>query len=236
MAARTGCVRHPDPALRIEGAAVGTVTWHVGPYPSVGEAGVVLDVEREVPGTGRLADDERATVGRDHRAVRELEPGGGHFCRPVRPDQREIGEAARRLRLLDVEAEVADVGVALPVDHHVVRRGRCDRRQVGVQAHLAVAVDSPDLAGSHRHHQEITGRQPAETTRLVVQLDLHPLLTARSEREHVMLEEVRHPQSALVPPGPLTEVQTGMEDLHLTRHVLVLSSDLRLATAFKMPA
>ena len=57
--------------------------------------------------------------GGDHGAVREGEVGRRDRHRPVRIDPHEV-RRRRRLTGLHVEAEVADVGPTLGVDHHVV--------------------------------------------------------------------------------------------------------------------
>ncbi|MCY1558133.1 hypothetical protein D9M68_950410 [compost metagenome] len=55
----------------------------------------------------------------------------------------------RRTAAHQVEAEVADIGAALGIDHHVVEVSERHRREVGVGGEVAVGFLSQDPAVTH---------------------------------------------------------------------------------------
>ena len=79
----------------------------------------------------RLAHDQRLAVGRNHAAVGKLEVARGHARRAVGLDHHQLGLLLWRA-CNDVVAEVADIGAAPAVDHHVVAVIRRERAEVGV--------------------------------------------------------------------------------------------------------
>ena len=127
--------------------------------PAVVQRAVVGDGERGGPPAERLADDQRAAVGRDHRAVRELEPLGADVDRAVR--LRRAPSVAGCIGVAELEPEVADVGGAVGGDDHVVAPAGGHRRQVGVGHDACRRLDAQHAPRLHRHHQQAPVGQPA---------------------------------------------------------------------------
>src|SRR5213594_4323832 len=119
--------------------------------PPIRQTAVGSDVEgREFVGVG-LGEDQRGVVGRHDQTVRE-----GHAIRHLSSragggdeSQKAWGEFATR----EVEADIADVGVAPSVDDDVVPGMARKLAQIGVRHHRAVRL-SPDQASLTRGHDE----------------------------------------------------------------------------------
>ena len=176
---------------------------------------VGADVERLIGAAEALADDEGAAVGGDHGAVRELQATGGDLDGAVGSDQREIGFTEVGAGV-EVEPEVADVGVAGGVDDHVVAQAAGDAGQVGVLDERP-AVVAEELLVLHRHDEEPSVGQPAQTGRLVVQTGVHRASFAvRGHGVDGVLEEVAVPQRAVVPTRPFAEVDATNQLLEIS--------------------
>ena len=92
----------------------------------------------------------------------------------MRPASAAIG------RRRHVEAEIADIGAALPIDDHVVDRAGRDPGQVGVERKLAVGVGQQALA-KHRQHDQPSVRQDADAAgRVVVEFRVLLALAGRA--------------------------------------------------------
>ena len=110
-----------------------------------------------------------------------------------------------RLAGHQVEAEVAHVGVAVAVDHHVVGQAAAVLGDVGVDRDRAVGRPPQHLLVAHRHHEQRPVGQPAEARGLG--LDGQHLLggAAGGDGEHRVAVEVGHPPAAVVPAWALEE-------------------------------
>ena len=73
---------------------------------------------------------------------------------------------------VEVEAEVADVGAALGVDHHVVAVERGEPAQLGVGGERAVGLPPQEPAVGHGDHEQAPVGQPPQARRLPGHLDL----------------------------------------------------------------
>ena len=105
-----------------------------------------------------------APIRRDHAPVGEEQPVGDGADVAVDGDERERGGAVVSLGIVEIEAEVPDVGVAVTVDDHVVAVVAGDVGQVG---HLdQVAVDEGEQAAvGHGHDEQGPVRAPSESRR-----------------------------------------------------------------------
>ncbi len=109
---------------------------------------------------------------------------------------------------LQVEAEVADVGAAGAIHHHVVAVERRQLPQIGVQRQRAVRLEPQHAAIQHRDDQQAAVGKPAESGRLLRNLDDSFQPGVFGNREHGVLVEIREPQAAVVPARPFAEPQT----------------------------
>ena len=199
-------VGEPDSALGIERASVGCCARDLRPLAPITQRRVVVDRERDVITTERLADDQGATVGRDHRPVRECERGGGDLRAAVGAYQRQVGRLELTARF-EVEPEVADIDVAVGVDDHVVAVPGGDVGQVGVLDQRAVAVVAHDPAARHEHDDECAVGQPADARRAIVEpAERRRALATGSDAVDRALVEVGVPQRPVVPARAFTEV------------------------------
>ena len=127
---------------------------------------VVLDVEGREALPHRFADDQRATVVADHRAVRELELPGRDARLAVRGDEDQVGVAGRATAV-QIPAEVAHVCATLAIHHHVVAVEAGQAGEIGVLGLPARGVDTQELSIAHRHDEQAPIGQPAEPGRIV---------------------------------------------------------------------
>ena len=125
------------------------------------------------------------------------------------------GEHTRRRRRTgqQVVAEIADVGVAAPVDDHVVALARGDRAQIGEQVLLPVAVDAHDAAPSHRHDEQVIVGRPPQTTGLALDLGDGARRAVGGDREHAAGALLGEEQLAGMPPWALRKGQVPTDHL-----------------------
>jgi hypothetical protein len=142
----------------------------------------------------------------NHRPVGESHLVGGQLDRAVGSYEHEVRHLERCL-LLEVESEVADVRIAVSVDHHVVAVPGRDRRQVGVLDQRTVTRAAHQLALGHEHDEERPVGHPAEPRRTVGEVAvLDPPVTVGADRVDRPLMEVGVPQPSVVPARPLGEI------------------------------
>src|SRR6202034_1052400 len=131
----------------------------------------------------------------------------------VDADERGGGDLGRALApRVEVEAEVADVGVPGRAHHHVVGEPGRPGAEIAVELER-VAPPTQHPVVEHRHHQEVPVGQPAESRGLPGVLDLTPAVPLLVDREDAPGVEVGEPQASLVPAGGLTEVDAVDEAL-----------------------
>ena len=113
-------VGHPDVAVGVEADAVGRPRRRGRPTRAGSQRAVAAMSNAVSRGPQRLADDQRAAVGSDHRAVREVRSSAATLHRAVGVDAGQLGHrwsgsasASSPVSRHEVEAEVADVGAAL---------------------------------------------------------------------------------------------------------------------------
>ena len=168
------------------------------------------DVERGCRAPHALPDDQRATVGGDHRAVGELEAVGRNVDRAVGLHAARAPPAAK-WEFPEGEAEVAHVRGAIGGDDHVVAPTVGDRRQVGVLHDRTVGSSAEHRVTPHRHHQQATVGQPTEAARKVVELDSTVRTPSVTDARDGVLMEIREPEPAVVPAWSLPESDTAHE-------------------------
>jgi len=110
------------------------------------------------------------------------------------------------LAAVPVEAEVADVGAAAGVHHHVVAGAGGDRREIGVKPGLA-ALRAQEAAIEHGDYEQGPVGQPAEAGRPLRDLQDGLDAALRGHREDALGVEVGEPQAAVVPARPFGEGQ-----------------------------
>jgi hypothetical protein len=137
------------------------VLTEIGEHPPVGQAAVATDGEGREPPAHGLAHDQGGAIGGDDRSVGEVEALGCGLNAAVGLHQRDR-RRSRRGPVVEVEAEVADVGAALPVDDHVVAVEGGHAGQVGVVDQPAARLEAQQLAVGHRDHEQPAVGQPAQ--------------------------------------------------------------------------
>jgi len=122
---------------------------------------------------------------------------GHHPGRAIRRHHDQHGGPGRLARR-QVEAEVADVGAALCVHHHVVAM---KRREAGEVGHLGQTrpVQAQQAPVDHRHDQQTTVGQPAQPRRLTRHFHHGFRHAIQSHAQHAVRVEVRKPERAVVP-------------------------------------
>ena len=146
-----------------------------------------------------MGDDEQRAVAGDDAAVGEPQLVGGprDAAVGVHPEQ---GGRARRFAAHEVEAEVADVGVAVGGHDHVVGVPGAQLRQVGVLDQRPVRFLAQHPAILHRHHEHAPVGQPAEAGRLLVDHgDLLDRPTISGDCVHRVRVEVHEVQAPVMP-------------------------------------
>ena len=115
----------------------------------------------------------------------------------VRVDPDEIGRDWWRAAV-EIEPEVADVGPAVGIDHHVVT---VPRRQLGQIGNLGESPvrEAEQLSIVHRDDEQTAFRIPTESRRSVLDRDDLGQHTGRSQREDPSRMLVREEQLAVVP-------------------------------------
>ena len=171
---------------------------------------IAVEVKGGVLPAERLADDQRRPVRSDHRTVRErkrmLDPTNLTVGRDV-DKERDL----ERCLLLEIETEVAYVGVPIDRHDHVVAEVRGNLRHVGVHDRLASGGNGHDSLGGHRDVQKGAVRHPTEARGLVVDGELTTFAVV-ADRKDTSPVKVGKPEPFIVPTRPLSEVDTGMED------------------------
>ena len=150
---RADGVGEPDTTRGIEATTVRRRARDLGPHALLRERRIGPDRERLVATAERLADDERAAVGCDDRAVGKGEPLRPHGRRAVGPHECQI-RWSERGAAVEIESEVADVRVPDGVDHHVVAVERGDVGEIGVFDEPAGTVAAHQLSRGHEHSEE----------------------------------------------------------------------------------
>ena len=117
-----GC--DPHGAFAIEADAIGRL--HASEAATKLQAAVGLDVVIGEAGAIHFGDDEPAVIGRDRDAVGKPQSFGDHARRAVGHHQNDAAGRAAIGRRRHIEAEIADIGAAKPVDDHVVDRAGRD--------------------------------------------------------------------------------------------------------------
>ena len=114
---------------------------------------------------------------------------------------------------VEVEAEVAGVGLAVGGHHHVVGVPGGPGPQVAVHHEGAVGLAAHDDPVEPGAEQEASVGQPAQAGRLPVEVHLDPAVALGGDGEDGVVEEVRVPEAAVVPAGALAEVEAREEGL-----------------------
>ena len=131
-------------------------------------------------------------------------------------DERQRGLPHWRATLV-VPAEVADVGAAMPVDHHVVRVERRDAGEIGMDGDAA-AVDAEQLPVGHRDDEHSPIGQPAEARRLRRHVE-DPLDAAvEPDGEYPVVVHVGDEEPAVVPARTFEEDEAVGDDRGDERH------------------
>jgi hypothetical protein len=175
-----------------------------GPVAARSQSPVGLYVEGRDAVAHGLADDQGLSVGCDHAAIGKVELArhGAHRSVGIHPHQRG---GLRGAATHEVKAEVADVGTALGIDHHVVGVAARHGGQVGVGDEPAIGFLAQYLSLAHGHHQQAPVGQPAHARRLSGHVGdlLHTALQVHAQ--DLVRVEVRQPQPVVVPAGTLQE-------------------------------
>jgi hypothetical protein len=112
-----------------------------------------------------------------------------------------------------IVAEVADVGAALAVHHHVVAGPGRQRGEIGVQSWRPV-LHPQQAAVEHGDDEQRAVRHPAEARGPLGDLQHGLGAAARIDRDDPLGVEVREPEAPVVPAGSLGErqpVEQGLE-------------------------
>ena len=202
--------RDPDTALGIQADAVGEdVAGELREYAVILQPPAFADRPGVQPGGKRLGDDQRAPVRADHAAVRADEAIAGLLHASVRLHLRDRG-GARRFALVEIETDVADIGAALRVHHHVVAVARVQCAQFGPRRECAVAPPvEPALV--HRDHEHVAVRQPADSRGAAGNLEGLEDVSGGCEAPHETLVLVREPQGSGVPARALRKREAACE-------------------------
>ena len=208
----------PDAAFGIEADPVGIAGRRLGPDSPIGERAVGRDVEcRQALGEG-LADDHRPAVGRDDRAVGEHQLVGCRMDGAVRVDAGQHG-GARLLAGMAIEAEIADIGAALRVDHHVVAEPCREGAEFRLDRELAVGkAHQPSVGHAHDQHRAVG--PPAQPGRPARHLDDRLGLAGFVDGADLVDVEVREIEPVVPPARALAEGKAVEQrfELHVRSH------------------
>ena len=196
----------PDASFGVVATAIGNGPRHRGPQPAVLQPSLGPEIERGELAGKALSHDEGSAVRSDDRTVGERQAVGRGFRRAVCLHQPENG-GSKVLSTVQVEPEVAHVGPPLGVHCHVVaeRGGYLGEVAMLMEGHAVVAHDP---AVSHRHHQEVAVGHPPQPRWLTGNLHDHLNGSVQRGGVHGVLVEVGVPETAVVPPGTLAEIDS----------------------------
>ena len=210
-------------SVQPSGAEIG----ELGPDPPVLERAVGTDVERGVAPTDRLAHDQRAPVGGDHAAVRELQVVGDHLDGAVGPDEPERGVLALAPRRRRRSRSCRRRRCRRPTPPcRCSARSRCPERSpcsptapsVSTRRTFFACIDTTSIRPSGNHPRPLGW---SSSSRMVSRVAVD------GDRRDAVLVEVGVPEPAVVPARAFAEVETGDQRLqfgHSAHHPLAGSS------------
>src|SRR5438067_1223219 len=133
-----GDVSVPDGVFGIEANTIREAATEICPHPTVGQAAGSIDVESSQSVTVGLGEDQRRVVrGHDH-AIGESASLCYLLNRAIGCDQNQ--DAGGELATWEVEAEVADVGIASTVHYHVAPGVARQVAQVGLSHQRTIVL------------------------------------------------------------------------------------------------
>ena len=201
-----------------------------GEEAAVAERAAGGNVERGEPVGEGLGDDQRAAVGGDHHAVREDELVADARRAAVGIDADDACVPRRRV-VVPVVAEIADVGPARGVHHHVIAQAGRESREIGMEMQR-LAVEPQHAPVQHRDDEQLPLQGPAEAGGALRDLDDRLGVPGEIDGRDAMGVEVGEPELAVAPPRRLGKLQSVEQDLDLARlvHATPLSLEPRPRT------
>jgi len=120
--------------------------------------------------------------------------------------------------VMQIEAEIADIGATGRVDDHVVAMEGRNAAEIGVDAHPPVRGPAQHAATRHGDDQHRAVGHPAEARRRIVHFEFHADVSFRRHRFDGVGEKVAEPEAAVPPARTLAEIDPFAQHARVLAH------------------